>query len=164
MISCYFFLYLRCRILIVSKRNPNLVLVVLVALITIISIIVVIISSNRPTLEFDANSPQAVTQSYLVAIFDEDFDQAAQYFEATSECDASNLDKAYFDKSARINLLEADVTEDRARVKVMIEYLSSDLFNNYYTEETVFRLLKEDGDWKLTGIPWPLYECNIGTQ
>jgi hypothetical protein len=164
MISFLIFLYLRCRLRDMSKRNPNFVLAVIVALITITSIFVVIISSNRSTLEFDANSPQAVTQSYLVAIFDEDFDQAAQYFEATSECDASNLDKAYFDKNARINLLEADITDNRARVKVMIEYSNSDLFNNYYSEETVFRLLKEDDSWTLTGIPWPLYECTISTQ
>lgn len=154
----------QCRLSLVLKRSPNVVLAVVVTLITIISISVVTVSSNRPTAQFDAATPQAVTQSYLVAVFDKDFDQAMQYFETKSECDASNLDKTYFDKNARINLIAADITDDKARVRVIIEYPNGNLFNNYYTEETVFRLLNQDNVWKLTGIPWPLYECSLGTQ
>lgn len=147
-----------------SKRNPNLVLGIIVVTILIISIIVVAVSTNRPIAEFEEATPENVTQNYLVAVFDGNYDLASEFIETDSLCDASDLDRAYFDKNARINLLDVDITEDRARVKVVIEFPTGDPFNNYYTEETVFRLIEIDGEWKITGIPWPLFDCSLETK
>lgn len=147
-----------------NKKNPNVVLAIIVALIFGISIIVVAISSNRPVAEFEEATPESVTQSYLVAVFDGNYDLASEYIESDSNCDASDLDRTYFDKNARVDLLDVDITEDRARVKVVIEFPTGDPFNNYYTEETVFRLIEMDGQWKITGIPWPLYDCGLESK
>jgi hypothetical protein len=152
------------RLSVMNRRNPNIVLGIIVASILIISIVVVAISSNRPVAEFEEATPESVTQSYLVAVFDGNYDLASEYIEPESNCDASDLDRAYFDKNARVNLLDVDITEDRARVKVVIEFPTGDPFNNYYTEETVFRLVEIDGDWKITGVPWPLYDCSLAAK
>jgi hypothetical protein len=34
-----------------------------------------------------------------------------------------------------------------------------DPFGGSYSETQTFRLVKEDSGWKITGIPWPTYEC-----
>lgn len=142
-----------------SKRSPNQVLAVIVALIAVIAVVVVVISLNRPGANYDKNSPEGVVQSYLSAVFDGNYDEAENYFEENSKCEASDLDRAYITKNIRVDLLDTDITDDKARIKIQIEYPSGAPLDNYYTEEQVFRLVDEADQWKIAGIPWPLYDC-----
>jgi len=38
------------------------------------------------------------------------------------------------------------------------------LFGDLYTEKHNFRLARESGNWKILGIPWPLYSCDEVTK
>jgi hypothetical protein len=59
----------------------------------------------------------------------------------------------------RIGLSDATSTETSAKVTVTIETSNGDPFGGSYSETQTFRLVKEDSGWKITGIPWPTYEC-----
>lgn len=144
-----------------NSKSPNRILGIIVALIALASVLVVVISLNKPVQDFDQNSPEGVVQSYLLDIFDGKYDSAVNYLEANTKCEASDLDRAFVPKNVRINLLEVMIDDSSARVKFQIETPSGAPLDSYYTEEQVIRLVKENQDWKITGIPWPLYDCGI---
>lgn len=142
-----------------TSKNPNRILGLFVALIVLVSILVVVISLNRPVQELDANSPEGVVQDYLEDIFDGNYEAAVTYFEANSKCVASDLDRTYVPTNVRINLVGVELDDSRARVRFQIETPSGAPLDSYYTEEQVIRLVNESQTWKITGIPWPLYDC-----
>ena len=144
-----------------SKRTPNQILAVLISVISIISILIILISYNRNAVVFEANSPEGVTQAYLKSVFDGDYDLAASFLEANSKCDASDLDRTFVNKTVRISLSSVDITDESARVKIRLEYSSGSPFDSSYSEEQTIRLVKEDNLWKITGIPWPMYDCGL---
>lgn len=144
-----------------NSKSPNRILGIIVALIALASVLVVVISLNKPVQDFDQNSPEGVVQSYLLDIFNGKYDSAVNYLEANTKCEASDLDRAFVPKNVRINLLEVMIDDSSARVKFQIETPSGAPLDSYYTEEQVIRLVKENQDWEITGIPWPLYDCGI---
>jgi hypothetical protein len=144
-----------------SKRTPNQILAVIIGLISIISVLIILISYNRNAIEFEANSPEGVTQAYLNSVFDGDYDRAVTFLEADSKCDASDLDRTYVNRTVRINLSSVDTTDGSARVKIRLEYSNGAPFDSSYSEEQTIRLITEDNSWKITGIPWPMYDCGL---
>jgi len=147
-----------------NPKSPNRILGFVVAVIVVASAIVVAVSLNKPVKELDQASPEGVVQSYLVDIFDGRYEAAMSYMETGSKCEASDLDRTYVPQDVRINLLAVEEEDSNARVKFQIETPSGAPLDSYYTEEQVIRLVKEDQNWKITGIPWPLYDCGILNQ
>lgn len=147
-----------------NSKSPNRILGFVIALIVSISVLVVVISLNKPVQQLDEASPEGVVQSYLIEVFDGRYEAAMENMEIDSKCEASDLDRAYVPKDIRINLLDVAVEETSARVKFQIETPSGAPLDSYYTEEQVIRLVKEGESWKITGIPWPLYDCGILNQ
>jgi hypothetical protein len=110
--------------------------------------------------EYDATTPEGVAQSYLTAAFDGDFDRAADHIEAGGDCDADDLDRAYIENSARISLVDTSIDGERARVRIAAEIPSGGPLGGFYREEHTLRLVRIDDQWRLTGVPWPLYDCD----
>ena len=130
------------------------------SIIVALAVVVLAFSVGRNVTEYDETSPEGVAQSYLTAAFDGDFDRAAAYIESGSDCDADDLDRTYIQDSARISLVDTAVDGDRARVRIAAEIPSGGPLGGFYREEHTLRLVQVDDQWKLTGIPWPLYDCN----
>lgn len=147
-----------------SSSKPNRILLAIISAITLISIIVVIISFNKPVEVLDARSPEGVVQSYLTAIFDGNYERAVENLEMQSICEANDLDRTFVPQNVRIDLLDVVIEDSRARVKFQIEYPSGAPLDSYYTEEQVIRLINENNEWKITGIPWPMYDCGTLTK
>ena len=70
-----------------------------------------------------------------------------------------DFDRAYVQDSLRILLSDTTSSATTASVTVKIETSNGDPFYSGYTEDQTFRLTKDDSGWKITGIPWPTYEC-----
>ena len=141
-----------------SEKRANRVLGIVVAAIAIVALIVVF-AVKEPTAELDKGSPEGVVQQYLNAAIDKDFDQAKSFLASDTKCTAEDFDRAYIQDSIRIGLSDATSTETSAKVTVTIETSNGYPFGGSYAETQTFRLVKEDSGWKITGIPWPTYEC-----
>ena len=122
-------------------------------------IVACIVVATRPTELLDPTTPAGVVQQYITDVMAGDHDRAAEHFAAETMCDAGDLDRAYVDREARVDLLDTSITGARARVRIAVSTPTGDLVRNSWTEERTIRLEKTDGRWLLTGIPWPLYEC-----
>lgn len=141
-------------------RTPaNRMLGITVAAIAVIAIAVAILSAAKSPAELDPSSPEGVVQQYLTAVFDHRNDDAADFLDPAGNCAADDLDRFGVAPNARVDLVKAESTTDSARVTIAIEYSSGDPFGGGWSEEKTLRLVKSDGAWKLTGIPWPMYDC-----
>ena len=141
-----------------SEKRANRVLGIVVAAIAVVALIVVL-AVKDPTAELDKSSPEGAVQQYLTAITEKDFDQALDYLAGDSKCTIEDFDRAYVQDSLRIVLSDTTSSSTTASVTVKIETSNGDPFYGGYTEDQTFRLVKDDTGWKITGIPWPTYEC-----
>ena len=141
-----------------SEKRANRVLGIVIAAIAIVALIVVLAVKN-PTTQLDKESPEGSVQQYLTAITEKDFDQALTYLASDTKCTIEDFDRAYVQDSLRILLSGTTSSATTASVTVKIETSNGDPFYSGYTEDQTFRLTKDDSGWKITGIPWPTYEC-----
>jgi hypothetical protein len=141
-----------------SEKRANRVFGIVIAAIAIVALIVVL-AVKEPTAELDEGSPEGVVQQYLNAAIDKNFDQAKAFLASDTKCTADDFDRAYIQDSISIGLSDATSTEVSAKVTITIETSNGDPFGGSYSESQTFRLVKEDSGWKITGIPWPTYEC-----
>jgi hypothetical protein len=141
-----------------SEKRANKVLGIVLAVIAVVSLIAVL-ALREPVAQLDKNTPEGAVQQYLGAVTDRDFNQALTFLAADSKCTVEDFDRAYIQDSIRIALSETSTTEATAVVTVSIQNSNGDPFGGSYTEDQNFRLVKTDAGWKITGIPWPTYEC-----
>ena len=140
------------------NQKANRVLGLAVAAISIVALIAVLaIKETAPQL--DSKTPEGTVQQYLQSVTDRDFNSAITYLATDSKCKIEDFDQAYIQDSLRISLSDTSITSDSASVKVSIENSSGDPFGSSYTESQIFRLTKSDSGWKISGIPWPTYQC-----
>ena len=143
-----------------NDKRANRVLALVVAAIAVVSIIVVL-AVRQPTTQLDANSPEGAVQKYLQAVSERDFNQALSYLAEDSKCTVEDFDRAYIQDSLRFGLSDTSVTGTTAVVTISIQSSNGDPFGGTYTEERSFRLMNSDSGWKITGIPWPTYDCGV---
>lgn len=143
-----------------NEKPANRVLGFVVAAIAIVALIVVL-ASRQSTTQLDQGTPEATVQQYLQAVSDRNFDQALEFLSEDSKCTVEDFDRAYIQESLRIGLTESSANQETAAVTVSIQSSNGDPFGGTYTEERNFRLVNSDGEWKITGTPWPNYECGM---
>lgn len=141
-----------------KKRPEQIVMLVIIALV-IVAVVVLVLSFGRRVDTYDSKTPEGAAQAYLNATFEGDFDRAATFLEPTSDCDAADLDRAYLQNNARISLVETVTEASRSRVRISVEVSSGGPLGGVYREEHTLRLVESGGQWLLTGVPWPLYDC-----
>ena len=129
-----------------------------VAAISIMALIAVL-AVKETTPQLDANTPEGTVQQYLKSVTERDFDAAITYLASDTKCKIEDFDQAYIQDSVRISLSDTSITSDSASVKVSIEKSSGDPFGGSYAESQTFRLTKSASAWKISGIPWPTYQC-----
>ena len=142
-----------------AMHRPNRVLLLVMGGLVVIAVAVAALTTGREVTTYDLGTPEGVAQAYLRAAFDGDFDEAAAHFEPGSECDASDLDRAFIQNDVRVSLAGVDTDDDRATVRITADIPDGGPFGGYYEERHTLRLVFVGDAWKLTGIPWPLYDC-----
>jgi hypothetical protein len=111
----------------------------------------------------DPESPEAVAQAYLQAVFDRDLvDARGLLSEASSaRCQLSDFRQAWVPESLTASLDDVRVTGPDAEVWVRIRTVSGPgpFGGGDFSIREVLTLAREEGQWRLTGEPWPLMGC-----
>jgi hypothetical protein len=142
------------------RRGANQVLAIIVLFTLALAAVAAYLTSSRETEDFAPNSPEGVVQSFLKDVIDGRNEDAAVYFSKTSTCDAVDIDRSWIPNTVRVNLTNTQIEGDRAYIDVTVDMNQDQLFGDMYTEKHRFRLAREVGNWKILGIPWPLYSCD----
>ena len=142
----------------VTSRRPGLVVgLVVVALLVVAGVV----AALREPAVLDPATPSGVVQQYVQAVMDGDNDRAADLLSVNTECNAGDLDRAWVDPAARVDLLRSETSGNRAHVRIAIDTPTGELLRNSWSEERTIRLERIGGEWLITGVPWPLYECGV---
>ena len=137
---------------------------IVIGLIIVVVAIVTVLSATRSAVVIDRTTPAGSVQAYLKAILNGKNADAAKMFSPQSMCTITDIDRSYIVDSARVLLVDSTVEGTTAEVRVRVEIPSGSPFGELMTEDHTFRLVKSDGTWLLTGIPWPLYDCGVLTK
>jgi len=143
------------------STSANRGLAVIGGAIVVIGIIVASLASSWTAPERDPKSPEGVVQAYLTAVLDHDSAAARGLLEADTKCTVEQFDQSYVDRDVTINLVDVEVSGSDATVQVSIEHSNGDPFGGTWNEEQYLRLVKSGDSWRLTGSPWPVYNCEM---
>lgn len=141
--------------------RPNRVLAIVVGVIAVLAVVAGVFSATRPAREYDRGTPEGVVQAYLSAVIDGDHQEAATFLAAESPCGVEDLDQTYLPDEVRVVLRDTEVDGDAARVDVDVAMASGEPFEgSEHVEKHTFRLARSAGLWRITGAPWPMYDCS----
>lgn len=146
------------------RNSPNRVLAIIVGVIIAAAILVTIFSSTKSIVQLDPGTPKGTVQVYLEAVFAGNNDQAAKFLAPESGCKVADLDRAYVMKNARVDFVKSEIVGDTAQVWVTVNIPTGGPFETFMTEDHTLRLIRVNGSWLLTGVPWPLYNCEVITK
>ena len=135
-----------------ALTRPDVVLLGLVAVIGIGAVVAVAVS--RPESEYGPGSPEATVQELLRASGERD-PAALDLVDPELGCTLQDVDNAWMPRDLRVDLLEAEVTGDTARVRVeVIE--GTDMLGGYERTEG-FGLERRGSSWVITDMTWPMW-------
>lgn len=146
--------------------RANRILLIALAAIVVLAVVAAVVSATRPTAELEAGSPEATVQAYVDATLAGRVDEAARLLDPAGECGVEDLQRStgMGMQMARVVLVDS-ATEgsgegSTATVQVELVYASGGPFDtSEYRDKHTYRLVRSDGRWLLTGVPWPLYDC-----
>lgn len=146
------------------SKGPNRILIIVVAMIAVVAAAAGVLSVRAAPQQYDRSTPEGVVQVYLDALVDRDQEQAAELLATDSPCAVEDLDRDHtmIGNDTRVILRDAETRGDAARVDVEVVTRSGGLFDGgEWAEEHTFRLSREGSDWRITGVPWPMYACDL---
>lgn len=141
------------------RKRPEVVLAGLVGAILLLAVLAVVLASGRGTVEYPQSSPERALQSYLQAVIKGDTVAAYSYISEESECTQTDMDNAYVNDVSRVDIDSVSTSGDRSTIRVRLEFNNGSVFDDTYSEEQRFSLVRESGAWKITGGAWPMYSC-----
>ena len=142
--------------------RPNRVLAIVVGLVVLLAVVAGVLAANRTVADHDRSTPEGVVQAYVVAVIDGDHEEAAGLLAEDSSCDVGDLESSYAPEVDRVVLRDSEVDGDQARVEVETVSAEGPFGAFDYSERHTFRLERTGTGWRITGRPWPLFECFKG--
>jgi hypothetical protein len=115
--------------------------------------------SPSPQEETRAGSPEAAAQSYLKAVVRRDAAGAAAHLSTSSPCDVEDLEALPPEPDTYVELVGVRPAEDVATVAIAVTAGSASMPPFTWTEDVALSLRLEGGRWRLTGSPWPTWDC-----
>lgn len=153
-----------------------LALVAAGALVLLVAAIVTVLVVRPKETTYLAGSPQAVVQRYFKALNARDYAAVRATFSASlaANCTEGRIQAERAERSleaSRVEISNARVTGESAAIDVTIRHEGNGGFlgNSGYTDKEQYRLIREQGAWRMTaesgfGGPWPLHNCNQPPQ
>ena len=140
------------------RKSVNFYLGIVIAAVLVIALIVAV-ASNNSTKTLSAGSPERVVQEFLQSLNDGRNDVAVKLLSTDSTCSIQDLDRASRWPSAQISLVDSQMTGNTAVVRVSLQRDMNAMMDTSSDEELTYRLVRISNQWRISGIPWPLYDC-----
>jgi hypothetical protein len=133
----------------------------------LIVIALVLFFARQDTREYKTDgSPSSVVFNYVLAVTNKDYEKAYSYLADVEnkptydEFRQSFLNGMIYADNVGVDVGEADMDGDIASVEVNLIYSSSDPFSSSYRNVDRATLVREDGEWKITAMPYNFWDYN----
>jgi hypothetical protein len=140
--------------------RPHRLLAIVVLVIAGIGVVAGVVTATRNVPTLDRRTPEGVVQAYLSAVIAGHQDGAVAFLEPGSACTVDDLDRAFVPDGVRVVLRDTTTGDVTARVEVDVELpAGGPLDGSAVVEQHTFRLTRADGEWRIGGRPWPMFDC-----
>jgi len=110
------------------------------------------------------DNPEGVVRNYAIAIQNMDFERAYAYLaDKDAKPSYDNFRKAFLNReldtsNAAVQIGSTrNISKNEAVVDVTLVYSSSDPFSSSWSDHQQASLVKQDGSWKLSSMPYPYW-------
>jgi hypothetical protein len=142
-----------------SDRATRILIAALAGLL-LLAAVAAVLSLTRDGPEYAEGSPEAAVQSYVVAAVAGDGEEAVRHLDPADRCTARNVEEGWANPRSRVVLRDTEVHGDRATVRIDILTPSGDPFSaSEWEDRQSLDLHLVDGEWLISGTPWPAYRC-----
>ena len=131
------------------------------ALVVLIAAGVAVGVLREPVL-LDPQTPEGTVQAYVQAVLDGEWNEARSHLtdDLEAECTAIDFRHSWIPDSLTATLDDVRLDGDEAEVIVRLRTAAEpDPFGGGYETSETFDLIREDTTWRVTGQPWPVYDC-----
>ena len=131
-----------------------------IAVIVILSLVVFFTRSRQVDYVAD-DSPEAVTQNYILAIHRQDYERAYAYLAAGETAPTYEQFRQFFFNQANaiantsVQITSADVSGEQATVGLNVLHGGGGLLSDPYRETTAAVLAQSSGGWRIVQLPHP---------
>ena len=143
-----------------ARRLDRTLLVILIAIAALVIIALVVVFTRGAPTALDPGTPEGVVQSYSAAVIDGDNEAALGYLAPEVRDTCEDFDSVYTDN---LSVTLVDSTDRGESATVTVSFVTSydgGLFGSSSSESTeTFSLVKHDGEWAITAVPWALAIC-----
>ena len=137
----------------------------------LIVIALVLFFARQDTREYKTDdSPSSVVFNYVLAVTNKDYEKAYTYLADTEnkptydDFRQSFLNGMIYADNVGVDVGEAEIDGDIASVEVNLIYSSSDPFSSSYRNVDRATLVREDGEWRITAMPYNFWDYNWYTE
>jgi hypothetical protein len=148
-------------------KNDKFLIAIVIGIILLVVIAIILVLARGQGENYMADdTPAGVAHNYFLAIQREEFGKAYGYLsdDLKSKPDLDEfiqtVDANYYGSEPSLQLGKSSIDGDRARVEVSITtYSGGGPFDSgrYTNPDTAYLRRNENGDWKLTGYPYPYW-------
>jgi hypothetical protein len=111
-------------------------------------------------------APEAAVYNYVLAVNERDYQKAYTYLaEGASKPAYEDFRRSFFNgmvspNSVGVSVGRAEVNGDEATVQLNLTYPTGDPFSSSYTNTDRALLLRQNGQWKISSMPYNFWDYN----
>lgn len=111
-------------------------------------------------------SPEGVVHNYVLAVLNKDYQKAYGYLaDLEHKPTYEEFRKSFFNgmvnpADAGVDIGSVEINGDEAVVTLAIYYSSTDPFSSRYASEDRALLVRQNGEWKLSSMPYNFWDYN----
>ena len=112
------------------------------------------------------NTPEAVVHNYVLALTNSDYEKAYGYLaDLEHKPTYAEFRQSFFNRMVNpegvgVDVGKSEVNGDEATVEITLMYSSSDPFSNNYNNTDRAQLVRQNGEWKLSSMPYNFWDYN----
>lgn len=111
-------------------------------------------------------TPEGVVHNYVLAVLDKNYEKAYGYLaDLENKPTYEEFRQSFFNgmvnaENTGMDVGRAEINGDEATVTVTIFYSNSDPFSSGYQNEDRALLVRQNGDWKISSMPYNYWDYN----
>ncbi|MCJ7701284.1 MAG: hypothetical protein MUO62_06850 [Anaerolineales bacterium] len=145
------------------KRDRFLMVILgTIALLVVLAVILFFVR-QEPQEYRSTDIPEGVVWNYVLALQEGDYHQAYAYLqEVENKPDFTGFQQTFLQNEMMISrtavqLGDANITAESARIDVMVIHTNNDPFNRSWDENATALLIRQDEEWRIASMPYPYW-------
>lgn len=145
-------------------KQDRFLLGILVGIAALVLLSLVVFFVRPAELEYgEENTPEGVVRNYIVALHLKDYERAYSYLaedprKPTYDAFIEPFMLNYFNPTDNgVEILEAQISADKASVEMSLIYNTSDPFGGGYRNNDSALLVRQNNQWKIKQMPHPFW-------